>query len=113
VQVVQDQQQQLAGGRRLQEAGQAVEQPEVGRLRLDWRRGRQVRQALADSGDYLGDVGRAGAHLAAQCRGVDGLDVGADDLDPGPEGGRAFPLPAAAPEGKGAACHRGGGQLLG
>jgi hypothetical protein len=85
MQVVQDQQQRPAGGRGPEEAGQAVEQPEPGRLRLDrWRR-RQLRQALTDRGDHLGDVGRASAHLAAQRRRVDGLDIRADDLDPRPE----------------------------
>jgi hypothetical protein len=51
VQVVEDQQQRPTGGRRPQEPGQAVEQPEPGRLRLDRRRGGKVWQALADSGD--------------------------------------------------------------
>ena len=39
--------------------------------------------------------------------GSTGLDVGADELDPGPERGRALPLPAATPQHQGAACGRG------
>jgi hypothetical protein len=113
VEVVEDQQQRPLGGGRPEEAGEAVEQPEPGRLRLDRRRCRQVRQALADGGDELGDVGRAGAHLAAERRRVAALHVGADDLDPRPERRRTLRLPAAAPQDGGAACRRGGGHLLG
>jgi hypothetical protein len=68
VQVVQHQQQRPAGGGRPQEPGEAVEQPEPGRLRLGRRRRWQARQTLADRGHDLGDVGRAGAHVAAQRR---------------------------------------------
>jgi hypothetical protein len=113
VQVVQHQQQRPAGGGRPQEAGQAVEQPEAGRLRLGRRRGRQVRQALADGRHDLGDVGRTGTHVLAQRRRVACLDIGAHDLDPGPEGGRALSLPAAAPQHQDAAGAGLGGQLLG
>jgi hypothetical protein len=91
VEVVEDQQQRPLGGGRPEEAGEAVEQPEPGRLRLHRRRCRQLRQALADGGDELGDVGRAGAHLAAERRRVAALHVGADDLDPRPERGRTLP----------------------
>jgi hypothetical protein len=112
VQVVEDQQQRLAGGRRPQEAGKAVEQPEAGRLRLGRRRAGQVRQTLADGGDHLGDVGRAGTHVVAKRGRVGGLDVGADDLDPRPERGRALPLPAAAPQHQGTARRRLGRELL-
>ena len=51
VQVVQDQQQRPARGRRPQEARQAVEQPESGRLRLQRRRGRKIWNAVMDGGD--------------------------------------------------------------
>jgi hypothetical protein len=113
VQIVQHQQQRPAGRRRPQEPGEAVEQPEAGRLRLDRRRRRQVRQARADGRHDLGDVGGAGAHLLAQRRRVGGLDVGADHLDPRPERGRALPLPAAAPQHQGTTRSRLGRQLLG
>jgi hypothetical protein len=65
VQVVQHQQQRPVAGRRPQEPGETVEQPEAGRLRLGRRRRRQVGQALAQRGDQLGDVGRTGTHLLA------------------------------------------------
>ncbi len=112
VQVIQYQQQRPPFGRRPQEAGQAVEQPEPGRLRLGRQRCRQVRQQVPDRRDHLGDVGSAGAQVVAQRRRIAGLDVGADDLNPRPERGRALPLPAAAPQHKGTARGRLGRQLL-
>lgn len=112
VPVVQDQQQRPAGSRRPQKPGQAVEQPEPGRLRLNRRRGRQVRQTVADGGNYLGDVGRAGTHVLAQHRRVHCLDIGTDDLDSGPERRRALPLPAAAPQHQDPTRNRRGSQLL-
>ncbi len=113
VQVVEDQQQRAAGGRRPQEGRQAVEQLEAGHLRLDRRRAGQVRQTVADVRGQLGDVGGTRAQVVAQRRRVAGLDVGADHLDPGPEGGCALSLPAAAPQHPGATRCRLGGQLLG
>jgi hypothetical protein len=67
-----------------------------------------------DGGDQLGDVGRARAHVLTQRGRILGqdLDIAADDLDPGPEGGRSRPFPAATPQHHGAAHGRLGGQLL-
>ena len=56
VQIVEDQRQRLPLRRGLKEAHKAVEQPEPGLLWLQ-RRGRwQIRQALPDVGDDMGDV---------------------------------------------------------
>ena len=64
-----------------------------------------------DGGDQLGDVGRPGAQVMTQRGRILGLDlhIAADDLNPGPERGRARPFPAATPQHHGAAHARPGG----
>ena len=115
VQVIQDQQQRPARGRRPQEARQAVEQPEPRLLRFQRRRKRKIRNAVTHGGDQLSDVGRADAQVITQRGRVADLHlhIAADDLDPGPERGRARPFPAPTPQHHRAAHGRPRGQLLG
>jgi hypothetical protein len=113
VQVVDHQRQGLALGGVLEEGGDAVEEAKARLLGLELRGLRQTRQPLAHLGDHLGDVGRARAHLRHQRPRLSVVDVGADDLHPGPVGGGSFALVAAAPQNLCAAKPGVGGELLG
>ncbi len=112
VQVVDHEGQRLHPGGVRQEGGDAVEEPEARLLGLELGGLGKPRQPLAHLGDHLGDVGRARPHLRQQGPRLAIVDVGPDDLHPGPVGRGAFALVAAAPQDLGAAQPGVGRQLL-
>ncbi len=111
VQVVEEQDHRAVARGRDQEARDRVEQPEARLLALGGP-GRLDVEALGDLGHELGDLGGAGAHLPRHRHRVGVAHVAADRLHPGPVGGRALVLAAAAPVDAGAADLGVGGELL-
>ena len=98
VEVVEDEDEGLVGGRVAEERRDAVEEAETRLLGLEGRQRRQVGEPLTHLRDELRDVGRARPHLGADVPRVAVVQVGADDLHPGPVGGCAPRLVAAAPQ---------------
>ena len=79
-------------------AGDRLEQPEAGALRLQGRGLRKVGEPVAQLGEDLRQRRPAVATLGAQRVVVEAARVRAQRLDPGPVGGRPAGLPAAPDE---------------
>jgi len=97
VEVVENDDERLGSRSVLQDGCDAVEEAESGLLGLQDRRRRQ-RQPLAYLGHQLRDVGRTDSELSEQGFRVPILHVGANDLDPWPEGRNPRGFVATAPE---------------
>jgi hypothetical protein len=70
-----------------------LEKAKAGPLRLQGRRFGKVREELAQLGQELGKIDRAGAELNSQSLGIGLPDVSTERLYPGPVGGSATRLP--------------------
>jgi hypothetical protein len=96
VEIVQDQHDRPMLGGVSQELGGCIEQPEARPFGLERGRLGQVTEAPAQLRDDLGELRRTRAKLRTQGAVVAISHVGPERLHPGPVGGRAARLPAAA-----------------
>ena len=113
MQVVQHQHQRPPGRRALQEGGHGIEESETRSLGLELGRGRQIGEEIAELREEPGEVGGSLAKLGSETVRVGIAKIRPQRLHPGPVGGGAARLPAAADQDPRAARSRLCDQLLG
>jgi hypothetical protein len=98
VQVVKNDEHWAFGGGPTEKRRYGVEKVEAGLLGFELGRRRRIVESRREFGQQAQDVPAARTEVARQLRVVDVAGVGAQGLDPGPEGGRPFALPTRTPE---------------
>ena len=113
VEVVEDEDERPRPSGAREERREGIKQPKARLLGVERRRHGEIGKPIANLRNDLGDVRRGGAEDGLEPHTVALLDVGADDLRPGPVRRCALALPRASPEDLGSPCPRVGGQSIG